>query len=147
MHDRNKYIINIKNEQFNWRAFAIRDPTLASKFNRLQLFLCETPAVPVLPKLGFEKGILRPSRPSTYSPFNHGTNQCRARTGQMANFGRRDNPVWFIRPAIAVLILNLIDCTRCIFLKRHFQNLWSKNLCSAYHNIILKLIKYSDYEN
>ena len=44
-------------------------------------------------KLGFEIGILRPSRPSTYSPFNHGTNQCRVRTGQVANFAKRDNSI------------------------------------------------------
>ena len=44
-------------------------------------------------KLGFEIGILRPSRPNTCSLFNHGTNQCRSRTGQVANFAKRDNSI------------------------------------------------------
>ena len=30
---------------------------------------------------------------STCSPFNHGTNQCRARTGQVGNFAKRDNSI------------------------------------------------------
>ena len=30
---------------------------------------------------------------------------------------------WFIRSTIAVLILNLIDCTPQIYLKEYFQNL------------------------
>ena len=66
----------------------------ASKFNRLQLFFCETPTVPVSRKLGLEIGILRPSRLSACSPFNHGTNQFRTRTGQVANFAKRDNSIF-----------------------------------------------------
>ena len=76
----------------------MKDPILASKFNRLQLFFCETPTVPVSPKLGFEIGILRPSRPSTCSPFNHGTTQCRSRTGQVANFAKCDNSILIYTP-------------------------------------------------
>ena len=59
------------------------------KFNCLQFF----PTVRVRQKLVLEIGILKPSRPSTCSPFNHGTNQCRSRTGQVANFVKHDNSV------------------------------------------------------
>ena len=76
----------------------MRDPILASKFNRLQLFLCETPTVRISPEAGFQIGILRPSRLSTCSPFNHGTNQCRSRTGQVANFAKRDNSILIYTP-------------------------------------------------
>ena len=76
----------------------MRDPILASKFNRLQLF----PVRPLLyqfrRKLGFEIGILRPSRPSACGPFNHGTNHCRVRTGQVANFAKRDNSILVYTP-------------------------------------------------
>ena len=77
----------------------MRDPILASKFNRLQLFLCEPPIVPVSPEAGFRnRVILRPSRLSTCGPFNHGTNQCRARTGQVANFAKRDSSILVYTP-------------------------------------------------
>ena len=72
----------------------MRDPILASKFDRLQLF----PTVRDRRKLGFEIGILRPSRPITCSPFNHGTNQCCSRTGQVANFAKRDNSILIYTP-------------------------------------------------
>ena len=48
-------------------------------------------------KLGFEIGILRP-RQSTCSLSNHGTNQCRSRTGQVANFAKRDNSILIYTP-------------------------------------------------
>ena len=72
----------------------MRDPILVRKFNRLQLFFSVRPLLyEFRRKLGFEIGILRPSRPSTCSPFNHDTNQCRSRTGQVANFAKRDNSI------------------------------------------------------
>ena len=37
----------------------MRDPILASKFNRLHLFLCETPTVPVLSVAGFRNGDIK----------------------------------------------------------------------------------------
>ena len=79
----------------------MRDRILASKFDRLQPFLCETPTVPVSPEAGFRN---RDIKVFQCSYFNHGTNQCRAHTRQVANFDKRDNPFWFIRPTIAVLI-------------------------------------------
>ena len=47
-------------------------------------------------KPGFEIRISRPSRPC--SPFNQGTNQCRSRTGQVANFAKRDNSILIYTP-------------------------------------------------
>ena len=76
----------------------MKDPILASRFNRLQLFLCETLLYQFCRKLGFEIWILKPSRPSTYSPFNHSTSQCRARTGQVANFAKRDKSILVYTP-------------------------------------------------
>ena len=74
------------------------DTILASKFNGLQLF----PMRPLLygfrRKLGFEVGILRPSRRNTCGLSNHGTNQCRSRTGQVANFAKRDNSILIYTP-------------------------------------------------
>ena len=58
----------------------------------------EDPTVRVRRKLGFEIGILRPSRQSTCSTFNHGANQCRSRTGQVANFVKRDNSILIYTP-------------------------------------------------
>ena len=75
----------------------MRDPTLVSKFNRLQLFLCEK-LYQFRWKLGFEIGMLRPSHWSTCSPFNHGTNQCLARKGQVANFAKLDNSILVYTP-------------------------------------------------
>ena len=94
----------------------MRDPILASKFNSLQFF----PTVRVRQKLGLEIGILRPSRPSTCSPFNHGTYQCLSRTGQVANFAKHDNSILIYTPNFCRAG---IDRTRYIFLKGHFQNL------------------------
>ena len=91
----------------------MRDPILASKFNRLQFF----PTVRVRQKLGLEIGILRPSRPSTCSPFNHSTNQCRSRVGQVAKFAKHDNSI------LPDCCRAGIDRARYIFLKGHFQNL------------------------
>ena len=85
-------------------------------------------------KPDFELRISRPSRPC--SPFNQGTNQCRSRTGQVANFAKRDNSILIYTPTVAVLILNLIDCTRYIFLKEHFQNLCMKQKLMLLHIII-----------
>ena len=76
----------------------MRDPIMTSKFNRLQLFLCETPTIAVLPEAGFRNRDIKVSRPSTCSPFNHGTNQCRARTRQVANFAKLDNSILVYRP-------------------------------------------------
>ena len=76
----------------------MRDPILASKFNRLQLFFCETPTVRISSEAAFQTGILRPFRPSTCSPFNHGTNQCRSRKGQVANFAKHDNSILIYTP-------------------------------------------------
>ena len=76
----------------------MRDPMLASKFNRLQLFFCSAPTVRVSPKAGFEIGILRPSHPSTCSLSNHSTNQCCSRTGQVANFAKCDNSILIYMP-------------------------------------------------
>ena len=66
---------------------------MASKFNRLQLFSVRLLLYEFRQKIGFEIGILTPSRPGTCSPFNHGTNQYRSRTGQVANFAKRDNSI------------------------------------------------------
>ena len=76
----------------------MRDPILASKFNRLQLFSVRPLLYEFRRKLGSEIGILRPSRPSTCSLFNHGTNQCRYRTGQVANLAKRDNSILIYTP-------------------------------------------------
>ena len=101
----------------------MRDPILASKFNRLQLFLCETPTVQFRQKLGFEIGILRPPSLSTCSYFNHGTRKCRARTGQVTNFAKRDNSILIYTPNYCRADIEFnIDCTRYIFLEEHFQN-------------------------
>ena len=84
--------------------------------NRLQLFFSVKPLLHRFRhKLGFEIGILRPSRPSVCSPFNLGTNQCCTRTGQVAVLPNVTIPFWFIRPTFDVLILNLIDCTRYMY--------------------------------
>ena len=74
------------------------DPILVSKFNRLQLFSMRPLLYEFLWKLGFEIGILRPSRPSACSLSNHGTNQCRSCTGQVANFAKRDNSILIYTP-------------------------------------------------
>ena len=76
----------------------MRNPILASKFNRLQLFSVRPLLYEFRRKLGFKIGILRPSRPSTCSSFNHGTNQCRSRTGQVANFAKSDNSILIYTP-------------------------------------------------
>ena len=76
----------------------MRDAILESKFNRLQLFSVRPLHHEFRRKLGFEIGILRPSRPSTCSFSNHGTNQCRSSTGQVANFAKRDNSILIYMP-------------------------------------------------
>ena len=86
----------------------MRDPILASKLNRLQFL----PTVRVRRKLCFEIGILRPSRPSSCSPFNHGTSQRCSRTGQVANFAKRDN-------SILIYIPNC--CRACIEFSRPYK--------------------------
>ena len=35
---------------------------------------------------------------SNCSPFNHGTNQCRSRTWQVANFAKRNNSILIYMP-------------------------------------------------
>ena len=76
----------------------MRDPILASKFNRLQLFFCETPTVRISLEAGFQTGVLRPSCPSTCSPFNHGIKQYRSGKGQVANFAKHDNSILIYTP-------------------------------------------------
>ena len=77
----------------------MRDPPiLASKFNRLQFFSVRPLLYEFRWKLVFEIGILRPPSPSTCSPFHNGTNQCRSRTGQVANFAKRNNSILIYTP-------------------------------------------------
>ena len=73
----------------------MRDPILASKFNGLQLFFCETPTVPVSLTAEFRNKDIKAFPPSS---FNLGTNQCRSRTGHVANFAKRDNSILIYTP-------------------------------------------------
>ena len=98
---------------------------LANNFNRLELFSVRPLLYQFRRKLGFEIGILRPSRQSTCSHFNHGTNQCRARTGQVANFAKRDNSILVCTPNYcrADIEFNRLYTHGISFLKENFQNL------------------------
>ena len=77
----------------------MRDPPiLASKFKLLQLFSVRPLLYESRMKAGFRNRDIKAFPPSTCSPFNHGTNQCRSRTGQVANFAKRDNSILIYTP-------------------------------------------------
>ena len=50
------------------------------------------------PKAGFRNRDIKAFPPEHCSPFNHGTNQCRSRTGQVVNFAKRDNSTLIYMP-------------------------------------------------
>ena len=97
----------------------MRDPILAANLIACSFFL----TVRVRRKLGFEIGILRPPRPNTCSLFNHGTNQCRSRTGQVANFAKRDNFILIYTPNCWHAGIEFSRPYTVYFLKEHFQSL------------------------
>ena len=70
----------------------MRDPILASKFNRLHLFFCETPTVQVSSEAGIRNGDIKAF------PLDHGTNQWPARTGKVEKFAKRDNSIVVYTP-------------------------------------------------
>ena len=49
----------------------MRDPILASKFNCLQLFFCETPTVPVSPEVEFRNRDIKVVRNKKSKFFSH----------------------------------------------------------------------------
>ena len=79
-------------------------------------FFCEAPTVRVSPEAGFRNRDIKAFPPEHL--FNHGTNQCRFRMGQVTNFAKRGN-------SILIYMLNYYRAgiefnTRYIFLKEHF---------------------------
>ena len=107
----------------------MRDPILANKFNRLQLFLRETPAVPVSPEVGFRNRDIKglPARTPVVIFITVQINAVPARD-RWQILPNVTIPFWFIRPTIAVLILNLIDCTRYIVFEEKFSKFMKQKL-------------------